>query len=84
MLQEGSWKDLPKVLPPSTRPGEILANHAPCILKRDGVYHMVYGPTPIRYAVSSDLNHWTPKGPLPGAPEGRDPELLVWNGLRAA
>ncbi len=78
-LKAESWKDLPKVLPPSERPGETPANHAPCIIKREGLFHMVYGPTPIRYAVSNDLNHWTPKGPLPGAPGGRDPHLFVWN-----
>lgn len=78
-LREGSWKDLPKVLPPSERPGEIPANHAPWILKRNGLYHMVYGPTPIRYAVSSDLINWTPKGDLPGAPSGRDPQVFIWN-----
>ncbi len=79
VLQEGSWKDLPKVLPLSERPGEIRPIASPCILKRDGLYHLVYGPTPLRYAVSSDLIHWTPKGKMNGAPSGRDPEIFVWN-----
>ena len=78
-LKEGSWKDLPKILPPSERPGEMREIHAPWILKRDGLFHMVYGPTPIRCAVSSDLIHWTPKGSLRGAPNGRDPQVFVWN-----
>jgi len=42
---------------------------------------MVYGPTPIRYAVSSDLIHWTPKGSLTGAPSGRDPQVFVWKDI---
>ncbi|QDU91264.1 Glycosyl hydrolases family 43 [Pirellulimonas nuda] len=79
-LREGAWRDLPKVLPPADRPGEIAANHAPCIVRRRGLYHMVYGPTPIRYAVSDDLHAWTPKGPLGDTPSGRDPSLLLWDG----
>lgn len=78
-LQEGSWKDQRKVLSPSERPGEIPAIHAPWILKRDGLYHMVYGPTPMRVAVSTDLRRWTPKGDLSGTPSGRDPQIFVWN-----
>lgn len=80
-LRAGSWKDLPKVLPPSERPGEIPANHAPWILERNGLFHMVYGPTPIRYATSKDLSKWTPKGTLQGAPKGRDPQIFVWNDI---
>lgn len=79
VLKAGSWQDLPKVLTPADRPGEDLACHSPCVIQREGLYHMVYGPTPIRYAVSSDLLHWTPKGALQGAPSGRDPEVFVWN-----
>ncbi len=79
LLKDGAWKDLPKVLPSAARPGEIHANHAPYIVKRDDLYHMVYGPTPIRYAVSRDLYEWTPKGPLGNAPAGRDPSILFWN-----
>ena len=79
VLKEGSWKDLPKVLPPPAHPGEIQENHAPCIVERDGLYYMVYGPTPIRYAVSSDLINWIPRGSLRGAPSGRDPHIFVWN-----
>lgn len=79
VLKPGSWKDLPKVLPPSERPGEMAAIHAPWIFKRNGLHHMVYGPTPTRYAVSKDLARWTPKGNLPGAPEGRDPQIFIWN-----
>ncbi len=78
-LRGGSWKDLPKILPPSERPGEMAAIHAPWILRRNGLFHMVYGPTPIRYAVSEDLRSWTPKGNLPGTPSGRDPQVFRWN-----
>jgi beta-fructofuranosidase len=37
---------------------------------------MVYGPTPIRYAVSSDMLNWKPKGRMKNAPDGRDPHIL--------
>ena len=40
---------------------------------------MVYGPTPIRYALSKDLIEWIPKGPLGDLPSGRDPSILFWN-----
>jgi len=63
-LKEHHHSDLPKVLPPNERPGEVLANHAPYIVKKDGLYHMVYGHSPIRSAVSSDLSEWEPKGNL--------------------
>jgi arabinan endo-1,5-alpha-L-arabinosidase len=80
VLREGMWTDLPKVLPPAERPGEIEANHAPYIVKKDGLYHMIYGPAPLRYAVSKDLNAWTPKGPLVAPPTGRDPSVMFWDG----
>jgi beta-fructofuranosidase len=63
-LTEFHYTDLPKVLPPKDRPGEILANHAPYIIQMDGLYHMVYGHSPIRLAVSPDLSNWEPKGEL--------------------
>ena len=78
-IKKACWKDLPKVLPPSERPGEPLANHAPSIIKHNELYWMVYGPTPLRYATSEDLMTWTPKGELKNAPQGRDPSLLYWN-----
>ncbi|MBT3342854.1 MAG: family 43 glycosylhydrolase [Gemmatimonadetes bacterium] len=81
VLREGSWEDQEKVLPPSERPREIPAIHAPWVLCRDGLSHMIYGPTPIRHAVSRDLTSWTPRGSLPGAPSGRDPQVFVWNDL---
>ncbi len=80
-LASGAWKDQPKVLPPSERAGEPPAIHAPWILQRNGLFHMVYGPTPIRYATSEDLVHWTPRGSLPGAPAGRDPQVFVHDGV---
>jgi beta-fructofuranosidase len=79
VLQEGTWTDLPKVLPPAKRAGENPANHAPYIVRRDDAFHMVYGPTPIRLAVSNNLLEWTPKGPLGSTPKGRDPNILIWN-----
>lgn len=90
-LVENHYSDLPKILPPKERPGEILQNHAPYIIKKDGVYNMVYGHSPIRLAVSSDLSNWEPKGNLFSETEGekdmevlfgdaRDPNLLVHDG----
>ena len=70
VLRAGSWQDQRKILPPSERPGEMPAIHAPWILNRNGLFHMVYGPTPIRYAVSNDLRNWNPQGNLRGAPSG--------------
>lgn len=80
VLVEGSWADLPKVLSPPDRPGEKPQNHAPFIVKRDDDYLMIYGPRPLRYAVSNDLFAWKPMGELPHAPEGRDPSIFYWDG----
>ena len=74
-LHEGAWKDRPKVLPPAQRPGEISANHAPCIVKKDSAYRMIYGPAPLRWAFSKDLYEWMPRGSLTNAPPGRDPSV---------
>jgi beta-fructofuranosidase len=79
VLKKAAWQDLPKVLPPGARPGERLENHAPYIVRRSDLYCMLYGPTPIRQAVSKDLLDWTPRGPLENAPSGRDPSILFWN-----
>lgn len=90
-LKEEHYTDLPKILPPSERPGEILANHAPYIIKKDGLYQMVYGHSPIRLAVSPDLMNWETKGSLfdenkKGEDEtklfgdARDPNLLFHDG----
>ena len=80
-LHDGAWKDLPKVLPPSERPKERLENHAPYIVLKDDLYHMVYGPSPIRLATSPDLTEWTPRGDLFHERSGaRDPSLLLWKG----
>jgi beta-fructofuranosidase len=81
VLRDGAWKDLPKVLPPSERPGELLPNHAPYVVSKDGLYWMIYGPSPIRLATSPDLMRWTPKGALFSEPGGaRDPSVTFWNG----
>lgn len=79
VLRAGAWKDEPKILPPSERPGEIPENHAPCVAFADGVYHMIYGPAPLRRATSTDLYHWTPCGPLNNPPITRDSNLFFWN-----
>jgi beta-fructofuranosidase len=79
VLRAGAWKDEPKILPPRERPGEIPENHAPCIVQAEGVYHMIYGPAPLRRADSTDLRDWVPRGPLANAPITRDPNLFFWN-----
>ena len=76
-MEEGHYSDLPKILPPKERPGEVFANHAPYIIKKDGLYQMVYGHSPIRLAVSADLYKWETKGNLFSEHhEDRDPDLL--------
>ena len=81
VLKEGSWTDLPKVLPAGERPGERLENHAPTIARKDGEYFMIYGPRPLRYATSPDLMKWTAKGMLDDNTQpGRDPSLLQYEG----
>jgi beta-fructofuranosidase len=80
--REDTWEDLPKVLPPHARPGEIPEQHAPAIVVRDGAYWMVYGPSPMRLATSTDLMAWTPAGVLFAEKTGaRDPCVLLWNHL---
>jgi beta-fructofuranosidase len=79
VMRAGAWKDEPKILPPAERPGEIPENHAPCIERIDGVYKMIYGPTPLRVATSTDLYRWTPRGPLVNSLITRDPNLFRWN-----
>lgn len=79
--KEHHYSDLPKILPPKERPGEIPANHAPYIIKKDGLYQMVYGHSPIRLATSPDLYNWTPKGSLFEEEDGaRDPNLILHEG----
>lgn len=81
-IEKNHYKDLAKILPPSERPGEITANHAPYIVKKEGLYYMVYGHSPIRLATSSDLFKWTPRGTLFEEEKGaRDPSLIFYNGI---
>ena len=77
--QDGAWKDRPKILSPAARPGEILENHAPFIIRRGNEYVMVFGPSPLRWATSPDLSTWTARGTLLRTPPtGRDPNILLW------
>lgn len=77
-LEENHYDDLPKILPPKDRPGEINANHAPYIIKKDNQYIMFYGHSPLRYATSPNLYDWTPKGNLFDFKMngGRDPHIF--------
>lgn len=80
-LAPGAWRDQPKLLPPAERPGEGREHHSPFILRHGDEYRMIYGPSPIRYATSKDLWHWTPRGPLFRQDGGaRDPSVLYQNG----
>lgn len=80
-VKEHHYNDLPKILKPKDRPGEIPANHAPYIIRKDGLYQMVYGHSPIRLAVSSNLYDWEPKRELFSDPDGaRDPNLILYRG----
>lgn len=79
-LTEKGWLDLPNVLPPAERPGEIPENHAPYIIQKDELYYMVYGPNPMRMAVSKDLKKWELKGNLFYEAKGaRDPSLIYYD-----
>ncbi|MEO6150632.1 MAG: family 43 glycosylhydrolase [Mucilaginibacter sp.] len=60
--QKNSWVDLPKVLTPDSRPGQIRYLWAPHVVFKKGLYYMFYGPGNIYYATSYNLNNWTSKG----------------------
>jgi len=80
-LRDGAWEDLPKVLAPASRPDERKELYAPFVIERDGVYHMIYGPTDMRLATSTDLFDWTPQGALFTQDGGaRDPCVLLHDG----
>ena len=81
-LAPGRWSDQAKVLPPSARPGELREIHSPSILRHAGQYWMLYGHSPIRYAISSDLWAWEPRGELFRQEGGaRDPSVTKHDGV---
>ncbi len=81
-LSENHYIDQPKILTPSERPKEIPANHAPYIIEKNNEYWMIYGPSPIRLAISKDLYNWETQGALFEDPDGaRDPNILKENGF---
>jgi len=81
-LAPGVFRDLGCVLPPAERPGEPKEIHSPAIVEIGGVYHMIYGPTQFRLALSRDLEHWELKGERFRDVEGasRDPQIMAHNG----
>ncbi len=82
LLSDQGFIDLPKVLPPDDRPGEKLENQAPFVIQKDGFYYMLYGPSPIRLAVSKDMINWDLKGILFSEEKGaRDPSLTYYNNI---
>lgn len=81
-LSNGSWLDKTRVLPPSERPKEMREIHSPHILAYKNGYFMVYGQSPIRYALSDDLYKWHPMGELFREVEGaRDPSIIKYENL---
>lgn len=72
------FRDLGCVLAPAERPGEPKEIHSPAIVELGGVYHMIYGPTQFRLALSRDLESWELKGELFRDEEGtsRDPQIM--------
>ena len=80
LLSDQGFIDLPKVLPPDDRPGEKLENQAPFVIRKEGLYYMFYGPSPIRLAVSKYPLNWDLKGILFSEEKGaRDPSLIFSN-----
>jgi len=80
-LKNGVWHDARKVLTPAERPGEPRECYAPFILRKDGLYHMIYGPDPLRMATSPDLYNWKPAGALFAQAGGaRDPGVIFHDG----
>jgi len=80
-LKKRNWKDIPKVLTPDKRPGDLPDLYAPTCLKKSGTYHLIWGPTaPLRYATSKDLYNWNYQGMLKNTPENRDPDVLFFDG----
>ncbi len=76
-LYDDAWIDQPKLLAPEDRPGEIYPCHSPYVVRMDGLYYMVYGHSPMRFATSTDLMNWTPIGEVFDEEKGaRDPHLL--------
>lgn len=76
------WLDQPKILPPAERRKEIREIHSPFIVLHDGQYWMFYGYSPIRYATSTDLWSWQPRGELFRQEGGaRDPSVLQHDGV---
>ena len=74
------FQDKPLILPPKDRSKEISEIHSPFIVKKDALYYMVYGPSPMRLATSVDLYSWELKGEIFYESDGcRDPHVLYHN-----
>lgn len=77
-LMDAAWEERPKILPPARRPDERSELYAPFIVEREGLYHMFYGPEPIRLAISEDLDRWDPMGAMfSHGQSARDPCVLA-------
>ncbi|MEP7257352.1 MAG: carbohydrate-binding protein [Flavitalea sp.] len=81
-FSNASWSDLPKVLPPSSRPGETNYLWAPHVIFHDHLYYMFYGPGSIYYATSENLNDWKSRGTAFIDSLGtRDPNVQLFDGV---
>lgn len=76
-LMSKSWIEEPKVLGAPDRPDEDRRLYAPCVIEKDALYFMFYGPEEIRCAVSSDLYHWRPQGTIISCQEYENDPMIV-------
>jgi arabinan endo-1,5-alpha-L-arabinosidase len=81
-LYEGSFADCTKILYPQERPGQENECWAPCIVKKENKYIIIYSPHFMRMSSSNDLYHWQNEGLLfEGNAMMRDPFVYYENGL---
>lgn len=78
-LKNDSYIDEDKILYPLDRPDDdILSNFAPHAIKYNDIYHLIFSPSKIRYATSTDLYNFNYKGVLfDGHHSTRDPNIFI-------
>lgn len=81
-LIPGGFAQKTQILPATERPEEIPEIWAPICWKREGLYHLLYSPTPMRLAVSEDLYSWNLCGEafVCDRPFARDPNIMEEDG----
>jgi len=77
----GTMAEHEKILYPQQR-GGINECHAPCIVERDGVHHLFWGPRFIRSAQTTDMFHFTVRDGFyfEGSSVMRDPYIFEEDG----